>query len=176
MVREVNGLGALQVGVAGNKDLGIFLAERDEGALQPGDFAEQRSDFVAQPEPDVKRDLVVARAGGVQLRAGGDALRQLGLDVHVDILEFELPLEFAGLDFERNFVQPARDGDLLSPGQHADFLEHGGVGHRAENVMFPEPPVEGDGLGELRDIGGGTATEAAAAGNGRFLVHKATCF
>jgi hypothetical protein len=41
MVREINGLRALQMRVAGNDDVGIFLAERDEGALQIGDFAEQ---------------------------------------------------------------------------------------------------------------------------------------
>ncbi len=47
------------------------------------------------------------------------------------------------------------------------------VGDRAEDVVPPEPPVEGDGFGELRDVGGGTAGEASAAGNGRFFVHSA---
>ena len=36
-----------------------------------------------------------------------------------------------------------------SGGQHADFLQHGGMGQRAEDVLFPEPPIKGDGLGEF---------------------------
>ena len=41
----------------------------------------------------------------------------------------------------------------------------------ALDVVLPEPPVEGDGFGELRDISGGTAGESSAAGNGGFF-HK----
>ena len=56
------------------------------------------------------------------------------------------------------------DGDLLGFGQHADFFEHGGVRDRAEDVMPPKPPVEGDGFGELRDLGGGTAARSVRCG------------
>ena len=171
MMREINGLRALQMRVAGNQHVGIFSAERDEGALQVGDFAEQRRDFVAQPEADVEGDLVVARAGSVQFSADGNALREFRLDVHVDVLEFGLPFEFAGADFQADFVQSARDGNLFRFGQHADFSQHGGVRERTQDVVPPEPPVEGNGFGELRDLGGGTATEAPAAGNGRFFIH-----
>jgi len=41
VVREINRLGALQVGVAGNQHLGVIFAERNQRALQAGDFAEQ---------------------------------------------------------------------------------------------------------------------------------------
>ena len=37
-------------------------------------------------------------------------------------------------------------------GEHADFLEHRGVRHGAEDVLSPQPPIEGNGFGELRDI------------------------
>ncbi len=120
MVREINRLRALQMRVAGNEHVGIFLAERDEGALQIGDFAEQRDDFIAQPEPHVERDLVVARAGGVEFRAGGNALGQLGLDVHVDVFELGLPFEFAGADFPADGVEAADDGVQFIFRQHAD--------------------------------------------------------
>ena len=42
-MREINGLRALQVRVAGDEHIGIFFAERDERALQIGDFAKQRT-------------------------------------------------------------------------------------------------------------------------------------
>ena len=173
MVREINGLRALQMRVAGNEHVGIFLAERDEGALQIGNFAEQQNDFIAQPEPHVERDLVVARAGGVQFRAGGNALGQFGLDVHVDVFELGLPLEFAGGDFLADLIQAFGDGAQFILFQHADFLEHRRVGDGAGDVVPPQAPVEGNGFGELRDVGGGAAGETSAAGNGRFFIHVA---
>ena len=75
VMREIDGLRALQMRVAGDDDVGVVFAEGDERALQADDLAEQRGDFIAQPEPHVERDLVVARAGGVEFRAGGHALR-----------------------------------------------------------------------------------------------------
>ena len=54
---------------------------------------------VAHPEPEIGRDLVVARARGVQPPGGRpDQLGQPALDVHVDVLERALELELAGLD------------------------------------------------------------------------------
>ena len=78
--------------------------------MELGDFAEQQDDFVAQPEADVQGDLVVARAAGVEFRAGGHPPGQFGLDVHVDIFEFGLPLEFAGGDFLADGFESADDG------------------------------------------------------------------
>ena len=45
------------------------------------------------------------------------------------------------------------------------------MGEGALDVVLPEPPVEGDGFGELRDIGGGTTGEASAAGDWGFFIH-----
>jgi hypothetical protein len=56
--------------------------------------------------------------------------------------------------------------------QDADFVEHRRMGDGAEDVVFPQTPVEGNGFSELRDIGGGAARETSAAGNGRFFAHK----
>ena len=133
-------------------------------------FADQRRDFVAQPEPDIKRHLIVARARGVQLGPSGNALRQLGLDVHVDIFQLGFPLEPARCDLLADLFETAANGAQLRLGQHTDLLEHRGVGERAEDVVLPKAPVEGDGLREVGDLGGGTAGEAAGAGdNGRFF-------
>ena len=59
------------------------------------DFA----DGVAHPEPEVGRDLIVARACGVQAPRGRpDEFREPALDIHVDVLERPLEGELAGLD------------------------------------------------------------------------------
>ena len=113
MVREIDGLRALQMRVAGNEHVGIFLAERDERALQIGDFRQARqSDFIAQPHPHVERDLVVAQNGTrcATLRRQGNTLGQFGLDIHVNVFEFGLPLEFSGFDFFADLVEASNNG------------------------------------------------------------------
>ena len=107
----------------------------------------------------------------MQLRAGGNAPGQLGLNVHVDVFEFRLSTKFAGGDFPCDGVEAFHDGAQFLFGQHADFLEHGGMGDRAEDVVPPEPPVEGDGFGELGDVRAGAAGEPSAAGDWRNLFH-----
>ena len=82
---DADGLCALQVRVARNQDFDVLLAKADKRPLKIADFGEQRVDFIAQPEAHVERDLVVARATGVEFRAGGHTPRQFRLDVHVDV-------------------------------------------------------------------------------------------
>ena len=56
-------------------------------------------DFVADPEPQVGRNLVVAAAAGVELAADvADPLDQRPLDVHVDVFQLLAELEAAGGD------------------------------------------------------------------------------
>ena len=171
MVREINGLRALQMRVAGNEHVCVLFAERDERALQLGDFSEQGNDFVPQPEADVEGDLVVARTGGVQFGSGGNAPGQFGLDVHVNVFKFQLPFEFAGADFFADGVESTNDGDAFLFRQHANFVEHVRVGHRAEDVVPPEPVVERDGFGELCHVRRRAARESSAAGNWRDFFH-----
>ena len=69
-----------------------------------------RVDLAAQPQAHVGRDLVVARAAGVQALAGvADERGQARLDVEVHVLEVELPLELAALDLRRDLRQAALD-------------------------------------------------------------------
>ena len=58
-----------------------------------------RVDRVADPEPQVGRDLVVAAAAGVELAADiAEAVDQRPLDVHVDVFQLLAELELAGGD------------------------------------------------------------------------------
>ena len=43
----------------------------------------------------------------MELCPGGNAARQLGFDVHVNIFKFRLPLEGSRLNFSSNFLQLA---------------------------------------------------------------------
>ena len=54
---------------------------------------------VAHPKPEIGRDLIVARARGVQPPGRRpDQLGEPALDVHMDVLERALEGEFAGFD------------------------------------------------------------------------------
>jgi hypothetical protein len=163
---EVNRLGALEMGVTGDENGGVFAAEFDEDVLELADLAFETDDFVAEPHPEVHGDLVIAGASGVKFGAGGDTARELGLDVHVDILEFGAPLEAISRDLLTDVIESLDDGHLFVTGEDADLAEHGGVGDGAEDVLPPEAPVEGDGFGEGGDGIVGTGGEPAAAGNG----------
>ena len=84
----------------------------------------------------------------------GTRFGERGLDVHVNVFEFGLPLEFAGGDFLPDLIQAADDRAWHSALVSTPiFCEHRGVGHGAEDVVPPEPPVEGDGFGECGDVG-----------------------
>jgi hypothetical protein len=89
-------------------------------------------------------------------------LGELGLDVHVNVLERGLELEFAGFDVGEDFLQAGFDlGKLvLSAEQSRGFLG-AGVGDRARDVVRKQAPVIGDGLAELLDERGGVLSESA---------------
>jgi hypothetical protein len=79
-------------------------------ALQLGEEGADRLDLVAQPEADVGRDLVVARAAGVQALAGvAGELDQARLDVEMHVFEVDSPGEVAALDLLAHRRQPALD-------------------------------------------------------------------
>jgi len=109
-VREVNGLGALQVGISRHDEIDMFLGETEERRLQFLKLRRRLPDLIFDVESQIKRDLVVATARGVLLRAGfTDSFGEHALDVHVDVLERFVPLKFSGLDFLLNLAQPGFD-------------------------------------------------------------------
>ena len=104
MVREVDRLRALEMGVAGNDDLAMALGEADERALHFAQACGEAVALGAQIEAEIERDLVIAAAGGVELGAGvADAAGELGLDVHVDVLELLAGTEIPRARSRRRF-------------------------------------------------------------------------
>ena len=59
-------------------------------------------------------------------------------------------------DFLGDVIEGGFDFEPLRLGQDADFLQHGGMGQRAENILFPQAPVKGNRLGEMSHIGPGS--------------------
>jgi hypothetical protein len=76
-----------------------------------------------------------------------------------------------GDNFAGDGGQAVFDGAQFGGGEDADFFQHGGVGQGAEDVVFPEPPIKGNGLGESDDVGVRPAGEASAARNWKSGFH-----
>ena len=122
-------------------------------------------DAVAQVKPQVGRDLIVARATGVQFLADlANALDQVRLDVHVHVFERHAPVEFAGVDFGFDFFQALDDRVAFFFREHAHFCQHLCVRDRAHDVVDVQPPIEADRGSEGLDDDVGRFSEAPAPG------------
>ena len=164
----------------------IGLGLGDEDAEEAGERGVELDTGPLEPEAHVGGDLVVATATGMEFGGGGGAAAEGLLDVHVDILEGDVPGESAGFDFGVDFLEAADDGIAFGGGEEADLGEHAGLGLGALDVERGEPLVKGDGLAELqhergralakttapggvfaRGVGGGDADRARFAGSFR---------
>src|SRR6185369_12046970 len=117
--RERDRLRDLQVREARHDGLDVLAGELDESALQLGEEGADHLDLVAQPEANVGRDLVVARAAGVQALAGvAGELDQARLDVEMDVFEVDVPYEVAALDFLADRREAALDRDEIGRRDH----------------------------------------------------------
>mmetsp|Transcript_69589 Transcript_69589/g.163584 ORF Transcript_69589/g.163584 Transcript_69589/m.163584 type:complete len:415 (-) Transcript_69589:1059-2303(-) len=143
VVAEADRLCHLQVGEAGQDDLGVPLGLVHQHALKRRQQAVDLVDLAAQPEPHVGGHLVVAAAAGVQALAGdAHALGQASLDVEVNVLQVQLPVEPASLDLGGDLAQAALDGGMVFGAEDALRGQHLGVGQAAGDVRPPQALVE----------------------------------
>ncbi len=92
-------LGGLQMREARHDGVGMLLGAIEESGDQAGQRRFRPGKLFLDPEAEIERDLVVARAGGVQPAGGrADQRRQPRLDVHVDVFELARELEIAAFD------------------------------------------------------------------------------
>ena len=144
-MRERHRLRDLEVREAGQDRLDVRRGDFDQHALQLGEQCADRLDLVAQPEPDVGRDLIVARAPGVQALAGiAGELDQARLDVEVHVFEIDAPPEVSALDLLADGGEAALDGGKVGRRDHLRVGQHRRVRKAAGDVGAPEPLVERD--------------------------------
>ena len=80
--------------------VGMFQRAIDQRALERGQRPVGLIDGVAHIKTEIGRDLIVARARGVQAAGGrADQLAEAALDIHVNVLERALEGEAALADF-----------------------------------------------------------------------------
>jgi hypothetical protein len=163
MVAEGHRLGGLQVREAGHDGVGVRVRLGDERALERLDLLDGEAELLARPEPHVERDLVVARARGVEPAGGrADLLMQARLDVHVHVLERRVEREVPRAPFGEDLVEALEDGGGVGAGDDARLSQHGGVRLRAHDIVFDEPHVGVDRSVDPRHDGVRRSGEAAA--------------
>ena len=146
VMSEGDGLRSLQMGEARHDGRGIFLCTIDQRRLQVAQHGVEAIDRVADPQPHVEGDLVVARARRVQAPARRpDQVGESGLDVEMDVLELGRELEAAGFDLLPHLEQASLDGAAVLGGENALGDQHVAVGDRAGDVLCIESLVETDG-------------------------------
>ena len=99
MMAERHRLRGLQMGEARHHGVGVLERLFGERALIGGERRIDLVDRVAHPQPEIGRNLIVARARGMQPPGRRpDQFGKPALDIHMDVLERPLERELAGLD------------------------------------------------------------------------------
>jgi hypothetical protein len=165
VMTEGDGLGHLQMREARHDAVGLAFGEVEQREYQGVDAGAQDVDFVAQPQPNIGRHLIIARAAGMQALAGiADVGGERRLDVHVHVFERFGPHEGACLDALAHAGQPGDDGVTLVLAQDALPREHAGMGDGARDVLPIQPAIEADGGGKGLDKGVGGLVETPGPG------------
>jgi hypothetical protein len=94
------------VRVPGQNDGPISVAAPNEGRLQASDCGIESVDCIATPQPQIRRNLVVAAAGRVKLSPRvANTLDQGAFNVQVNVFQFGAELEAALLNLLANRFQ-----------------------------------------------------------------------
>ena len=145
VMSERHGLRDLHVREPGHYRRSVSIGQLDQSMLQPIDAAHDVIDFAAQPQPRVGRDLIVARAAGVQALAGvADQIGQALLDIQMNVFEFDAPFELIALDLFANLLQAALDVRQIDCADDAALMQHRCVRERALDVCERESAIEAD--------------------------------
>jgi len=157
VVGEQDGLGHLEMGVAGHYHAQVLFRLKQERVRQEIQVPYNLRNLVTQVEADINSHLIVSGTARVEpFSRLADGRRQPRLDVHVDVFQGNGEVEFSCLDARQDLFQSGNDGvhvghgyDLLSP-------QHPGMGDGTPDVLAVQALVEIDGGGELLDefIGG----------------------
>ena len=156
MMAERDGLRGLHMREARHERARMSFRLPRKCELEAGDLAVEVIDGATDIEPEIGRDLIVARARGVQLaRDRPDQVLEPRLHRHVDVFVFAAELEAAPLDLGAHGIEARHDGLGLLVAENAAGAEHVGMSLACANILGVEAPVEGDGgVDFLHDLGG----------------------
>ena len=143
MVGQGQRLGPLQMGVTGNQGVKVLLGMAKERALKPQQSGIDGIDLLAQPEPQIRSNLVIAAAAGVQLFAERpQQFDQAALNGEMNVLGFQAWVEITRSSFLPNGFKAFDQLLTLLGADQVATAQHSGVGHRAIEVLLQQGDVK----------------------------------
>jgi hypothetical protein len=133
-----------------------------ERVHQLGDQLDRLPRRIAAVQPQVERDLIVARAPRVQRRTVRRDLGESPLDRGVDVLVGRGELERAVVQLAADSAQAALDSRQLRAGKNAGGLQAAGVGNAPGDVVRVQLEVDCQRGGEPFELGQQAALKASA--------------
>ncbi len=104
VVREQDGLGVLEVGVAGHDDTKVLFGQIGQGADGLKEEPAAIQEHIPKIKPGVQSDLIVTAAGGVELASHlADLLHEPLFHGHVNVFLGGVQGQFAPFDFTQDF-------------------------------------------------------------------------
>src|SRR4051812_17516319 len=174
MMAKIDRLRALEMSVSRNDHISIPFGEKKKSALEITNLVLQSFDLVAKPHSHIERHLIVARPSRMQLGSRGETLRQRRFDVHVNIFEILIPLEFPVVNLRGDLLQACRYFFEFSGRKNPDLSEHLRVGDGTADIVLPQTPVERNRLGEFGNLRIGPTLKAAAPRHWDFFPHPSS--
>ena len=137
--------------------------EPNQRGAKFGDQRDHAGQLVAQIQPQVERDLIVARTPGMQLAPGlANQRDQPALDREMDVFIGNVEFEDAALDLIFDTLESADDRTHFAGLEQADLREHLRMRDRSANIVPKKPPVERQRRGECFDLGQTAARKSSA--------------
>ena len=145
VMTQIDGLRALEVRVARHRPVQVRLGHAHDHGLQVLQRLDRPQRVRAGEHRHVGRDLIVARAGRVQLAADGPHdLGEPPLDRHVDVLVGVQEGELAGVELGGDAIEAAEQLVAVGVGDDAGGREHRRVSAGLRDVVGRQAPVEAD--------------------------------
>ncbi len=168
-MREEHRLRALEVRVAGEHRLALAVGKREQARDHGIGLAPPLGELLEGPQPEVRRDLVVAASAGVQLLAEiAHARHELALDPRVHILVGCLLERLRALSrVLEHVLERGQQGTQLVGRDDACTRDRARPGCASLDVLAHETAVEGKRIVEAPEEGVALRGEASSPEPGR---------
>ena len=146
MVGKGNGLGPLEMGIAGHQGLQVFFRHGQESFFEPDQQLHDFRDFPLHVHMHVQGYLVVPAPGCMETGSCiPDFFCQGCLDVHMDVFQFCLEREFSFLDLRQDLFQALFNGRAIFLADDPGAGQHMGMGHAPPDIFVIQSLVIIDG-------------------------------
>jgi hypothetical protein len=143
VVAEQDGLPTLKVGKSWDQHVAIAVDAEHQGRNQLAQYLAQFAQPTAQPQPNIGRNLIIARSGGVKARTRRtDQRDQAAFDRHVYVFELGPGPVNARRQVVPDPVQSAQDQIQVLGRQQPDLGQHPGVRPATFQVLPPHMQID----------------------------------